>query len=422
MPRLHRLSRLAPRSNHDTIARRVATRGVASVVVAIVSVWCAAEAFAAAPVPVADIKDLEGYAGFLDGMEDRIKDGVGGWTKTLQNIAYRVLFVLLVISAAVRGSQLLFQGNDFSGIIFEIVKLLAIGGFYSAAIMYAPAAADVIIRSFTGAAELALGGDPVTSAGKIFARGADHAGMLMDEADGFEWLLMGILAIFIIVGFAVIGAYALLVVAEAWIVTAAGIVLLGFGALQWTEDFARRYIVYAFSVGAKLFGLYLTAGFGLMLVDSVSGIPGPLDRAFALLGSTIIASLLVVSIPGMIQGIVNGSSIGMGTGAIMGLLTAATKVAAGGARGIAKTGVGTTDAVKAAAAGMGPGGVGAAIAAGGGGAKGTVALAGRAAKVGAAAVAASVGQRLAPEGSVGAALKGIRAGAEEAASKSGAGE
>ncbi len=376
-----------------------------------VALW-ALEASSAADVP--NIEDLRGYGGYLNEMEVRIQESVAEWSDRLQGIAYRLLLALLVVAAVVRGAQLVFQGQDLSGVVFDLVKLVAIGGFYATAIEYAAPAADVIIRSFTGAADLAAGAGGATSAGSIFVTGVDHARFILAEAGTFEWVLMATLSLLIVVGFGVIAAYALLVVAEAWIVTAGGVVLLGFGALSWTEDFARRYIIYVFSVGAKLFGLYLTAGFSLELIDSVSGISASLDRAFALVGATVIAALLVVSIPGMVQGIVNGSSIGMGTGAVMGLLTAATKVASASAKGMAKTAAGGTDAVKAAAAGMGASSVRGAVAEGGGGVRGAAKLARAAGGVGLAGVAAAFGGRLAPEGSVGAAIKGLRAGAEAA--------
>jgi type IV secretion system protein TrbL len=106
----------------------------------------------------------------------------------------------------------------------------------------------------------------------------------------------------------------------------AGVIFHGLGGSRWTKDFATRTLVYAVSVGAKLFVLQLLVSLGAQvfreLGDSVTTNTASL---FVIIGSAIVMFAVTKTVPEMVQGLINGSSVGSG-GA---LVAAATGAASG---------------------------------------------------------------------------------------------
>lgn len=355
----------------------------------------------------------------LDSLDQHMAAVTATWAPALETIATSLLFALLGISLVIRFGALLFQAQDLGAYILELIKVVAIGGFWLAAIDYAPQVADVVIDSFVGAAQQAQNATTDLRAGSILAQGMALTSVLIAEAGIAETVLVGLLCAVVVVIFAAISAYMLIVLAETYIVTAGGIVLMGFGGLSWTEDIGRRYIVYVLSVGAKLMALHLTVGFALGLVNALTGLNpdlGVIPRTLMLLAAAGIALLLVQSIPGMVQGIVNGSSIGMGTGAIMTMGSmvgqVAGRVAAQTATTSVKSAMGARAATGAAVAGMGATSVREAVAKAGGGVGGVARVGGAATRTASQALAAAFGQQLSPQGTMLSELKGARAAAE----------
>jgi type IV secretion system protein TrbL len=136
----------------------------------------------------------------------------------------------------------------------------------------------------------------------------------------------------ILVCFALIAAAIILALVESYIVLSAGVLLMGFGGSRWTKDFALKTVIYAVSVGAKLFVLQLIAGLGAQVIGAWatlpvgSGVLAPTNATSNILiivGSTLVLWVLVKTVPDMIQGLINGTALGMNTG----LAAAATQLA-----------------------------------------------------------------------------------------------
>jgi len=352
--------------------------------------------------------------GVLDGLQGDIERTSARWIGPLQEQAQRLLFALLGISLFWRFVEATIRGTDFGGVVMELVRMVMVGGFFLAVIQFSPAWAHAVVQSFTGAAQLAQGGVAApTTAGMVLAQGIDFVLALLDAATMTEKLLVGLLGGVILLMFAAISAYMLLVMAEMYIVTAGGVLLLGFGGSDWTSDFARRYLIYVVSVGAKLFALLLVVGFATGIFDTwTAGTASTITRLFALVGVVFVAMILVTMLPGMVQGIINGSSIGSGGPALTGMMTGVSSAVAGGVMSGVKMAAGARAATGAAVAGMGATSVREAVAKAGGGAGGAAKVGRAAASMGARGVLNAFGHRMAPAGSMVGELKGLRAAAE----------
>jgi hypothetical protein len=84
-----------------------------------------------------------------------------------------------------------------------------------------------------------------------------------------------------------------------------------------------KTVIYAVSVGAKLFVLQLIAGLGAQVIGAWANLPAgqsviaPVNATsniLVIVGSTLVLSVLVKTVPDMIQGLMNGSALGMNTG------------------------------------------------------------------------------------------------------------
>jgi len=124
----------------------------------------------------------------------------------------------------------------------------------------------------------------------------------------------------------------LLVFCETYFVTAASVILLGFGGNPWTNDYAMRYITYCISVGMKLFVTLLIVGLGEQLIHGWAlGTSdwGAIGNVFPLIGVLLLLVVLVWALPNIVQGVVNGSSLSSGAGSFIAIAAGARAAAAG---------------------------------------------------------------------------------------------
>jgi len=225
-------------------------------------------------------------------------------------------------------------------IVVELVRYILYVGFFLALILNADVWSKALINGFLWAGNHVTSGgaksvDPVAILGRGFFLGKE----IFQAGGWLNFLAYMLLALMIVIVYAIIAAYVFLVYAEMYIVTAAGVLLLGFaGGMGWTDDYARRYLTYCLSVGAKLYVMLLVVGLGEGCISdwALAGDrdKGELDVVLSIVGVLIIMMLLVKMIPDMVQGIINGSTIGSGPP------VTAMGVMAGAASGAAAVGSG----------------------------------------------------------------------------------
>ena len=114
-------------------------------------------------------------------------------------------------------------------------------------------------------------------------------------------VLVAIAALVMEVLFAVIAGMVVLVLVESFLVLACGSLVLGFAAFRGTASLADRFVAYVFSVGIKLFVLFLLVSVGMDVADAwlpiIQSNPGTVAPMLAVLGGAITFALLVIVLP-----------------------------------------------------------------------------------------------------------------------------
>jgi type IV secretion system protein TrbL len=162
------------------------------------------------------------------------------------------------------------------------------------------------------------------SPGSIFAQGLKLAVHLLFTMSGLGILknivgaVVGIVAaLAIAVAFTLIAIEMAITLVESYVVTGAGIFLLGFAAFRGTSGISERYLGYTVAVGIRLFVIHLLVGAGIQLAQgwgayindtTVFDMATPLSIA----GSALLFALLTWRIPKLVAGLAAGvTSLGM---------------------------------------------------------------------------------------------------------------
>ena len=303
----------------------------------------------------------------LSDLETAFASQTGQWFGRLESSARWLLLSLAAVSVAWSGIQMALRQADLGEFLSDLVRQVLFVGFFLLLLSNAEAWTAAIVQSFAVAAGIATGGGTVAmNAAEILNLGVSLADRIWNAANPLNAIPMGMAALVVVVIYGAIAAYVLMVMAEMYVVTAAGSLLLGFGGSAWTVEYAKRYITYTLSVGAKLYALFLVVGTGGQFLDSwVFGVDvGLIDQMFGLIGVLFIMLMLVVTIPNMVQGIINGSSIGSGGAAITGMVSGVANMAGGAALAAVRGGAAVGQAASLTAAQAGAGGVKEALAGG----------------------------------------------------------
>lgn len=263
----------------------------------------------------------------IDDMQAQLQNLTQAWQAPIKAAAINLLFALAGINLLWQAIQFAIKTPDMNEFLLQILHLIMLVGFFLAVINYAGPWSEKIVDSFAQlaaeAGQAASQQEVTISVSATFTRGLRLAHHIYQQAGFFETPLIGFIAVIILLIYSAIAAYQMLVLAELYIISAAGVIFLGFAGTQWTIDIARKYMVYVLSVGAKLFGLYLITGLGEQLYASfLNTTDTSLIQATAVMGMAFILMMLVTSIPAMLQSIVNGSAIGANAPNVTAMTTA----------------------------------------------------------------------------------------------------
>jgi P-type conjugative transfer protein TrbL len=310
-------------------------------------------------------------ADVIQSLQDEFRNETGTWFGPLKNIATWLLISLATIAWTWSAGQMVLRNADLQEFVVELVRLVIFVGFFLALILNADTWSTALINGFmwTGNQVAGTGITGDINPAAILERGFILGARIIEASGRLTFVAFAILALVALVLYALIAAYALLVMAEMYIVTAAGVLLLGFGGSQWTADYAKRYITYCVSVGAKLYVLFLIVGLGEQFIYNwaIGQDKSQFSIVLAILGVLVMLVVLVKMIPDIIQGIINGTSIGSGTPSITGMAAAAGGAAIGATVGAAGSAMAVREASKLAGEQLGGGGAMASAAAPGGG-------------------------------------------------------
>ena len=295
-------------------------------------------------------------ASVIQSLSDEFRNQTGSWFGPLQDIATWLLLSLATISWVWTAGQMVLKNSDLQEILVELVRMILYVGFFLALIMNAAAWSEALIRGFMYAGGQAAGGAVnELNPAAILERGFILGSSIIESSGRLTFVAFAIIALVATILYAAIAAYALLVMAEMYIVTAAGVLLLGFGGSQWTSDYAKRYISYCISVGAKLYVMFLVVGLGEQFIYNwaMGEDKSQYSVVMSIVAVLVMLVLLVKMLPDLIQGIINGSSIGGSTPSITGMAAAAAGAALGAGVGAAGGAMAVREASKLASEQLG---------------------------------------------------------------------
>ena len=208
-------------------------------------------------------------------------------------------------------------GGGFQSLAAEIVKRILVVGIFFFILDQGTSIVDAVIQSFRQLSASAGGAGFKPS--DIFNAGVSIAQKLADNVsfwtDTTKSLALLIAALVIVICFALIAAIVIVTMVEMYIVTYAGIILLGFGGSAFTKDYAIKYLTYAVSVGLKLMVMGLVVGIGQSILTSTAqGFQNKTNtEVYIVVGVAIVLLAVTKALPAMLQSIVVGSSVGSNT-------------------------------------------------------------------------------------------------------------
>lgn len=396
----------------------------------------------------ASAADLHDPSGSFTGLLDLVKNSAAQWDGKLRGYAKTLFWLLASIQFVWTFMPLVFRQADFGEIVGELIRFILVIGFFYALLLFSAEWADKVVDSFRTAGASAAGlGTSQIRPGDIFGTSIELANTIGDVEtwNPLTATMVALAGLLVLLCFAFIAAFMGLTIIESYVVINASVLFMGFGASQWTREYALAIVRYAVSVGAKLFVLTLIVG---LIVDSAKTWQAAYNHddasMWTMVGLALVCAYLAKTIPELVAGMISGTSMGGGSaiggmaaagaaGAAAAIATIATAGAAAPAAAGALGAAGSGGAAGAAGAGgIGGGGLAAAInssfaggsapaaaATGGGAASGLGAsTGGQAAAKGASSAGARVGGSAAPQ-SPGPAPQQPSSGVQQAAKQAG---
>jgi type IV secretion system protein TrbL len=308
----------------------------------------------------------------LDQITSLYRNCARQWEATLGGFALRLFWLLAAIEFAWTAIRLAFRNADLGEWLGELVNQIFFLGLFLALLTNASSWTSAIVESFRAAGAAALRANGVAAGlapSDIFDTGVNIAAKMLEALSvtaPVQSLFVVLAALIILFCFALIAAAIILALVESFIVLSGGVLLMGFGGSRLTKDFALKTLIYAVSVGAKLFVLQLIAGLGAQIIGSWASLPegqsvlapvAATSNILVIAGSTLVLSVLVKTVPEMIQGLINGTAINTNTGLATGIAQLAGSVYAlgmvvGSARELAREQITETQASGQSGPGM----------------------------------------------------------------------
>lgn len=283
----------------------------------------------------------------FDRIIDLYRNGAENWEGPLLTVAKRLFGLLVLCEFSWAMIRQVLKGADLADFMGEIINQVMFIGFFLFLMTNSTDLAHAIIDSFRKAGDMAStssGGSAGVRPSDIFEAGLKIATTTLKAAldSGMSGIpqAIGLIisAVFTLCAFALIGAYMIIALVESYIISSAGVLMMGFGGSRMTKDYAVKTLTFAVSVGAKLFVMQLIVGLGEGLMKTMAaGItPGTMmkpEDIFTMLGFSIVLVVLTKTIPDQVQGLINGVSANSSGNMMAQAVSGAVGGAVGGALG-----------------------------------------------------------------------------------------
>lgn len=258
----------------------------------------------------------------LTELENQVVSAAKGWEASVTDAARSLFWILAGIEIGIAAVWLALQAASLDGWFAELVRRIMFVGFFAFVLENGPAFAKSVVDSLF---QIGAGGGSASPAA-VFDAGIRVASEMSKQAQFglFEDNALAIAAVFamvvVVISFSLVAAIFVAVMVEMYVGLLAGMVMLGLGGSSVTKDFAVRYLVYAFSVGMKLMALVMIARIGSDVLLGLAAGPASQAEQFvtslAIAGISVVVFIVAMYVPNIIQGVVQGASVGGGMEAI----------------------------------------------------------------------------------------------------------
>lgn len=313
--------------------------------------------------------NLHDPSGSFTGLLDLVKKSAEQWDGRLRGYAERLFWMLALIQFIWTFMPLIFKQADFGEIVGELLRFILVIGFFWALLLFAADWAEKVVNSFRQAGAAAAGlGQTAIRPGDIFGTAIELANTIgnVETWNPLTAFMVALAGVLVLLCFAFIAAFMGLTIIESYVVINASVLFMGFGASQWTREYAMAIVRYAVSVGAKLFVLTLIVG---LITDSAKQWQAAYNHddasMWTMIGLAFACAYFAKTIPELVAGMISGVSQGGGS-SIGGMAAAGAAGAAAAIATLATAGAAAPAAAAVGAAGStGAGAAGAAGATGG---------------------------------------------------------
>ncbi len=249
----------------------------------------------------------------LDGIASHYRDAARAWRPRLVPVAQQLFMVLASLEFAVSGAIWALRRDSLDDLAAKFLLKFTLVAFLLALITGFTTWFPPIVNGFAAAGERAIGASATVSPSGIIDIGRQTALTVLNTLDVGVLLKNPAMAVFgaiaaliVALAYVVIAAQLVLVLIESYVVLGGGVLFLGFAAFRGTAGFADNLIAYTFGVGIKVFLLYLIVGLGtgiarswIPLIQS-STFFGPDSPLLEVVGGAVIFAILAIHIPNAI--------------------------------------------------------------------------------------------------------------------------
>lgn len=282
----------------------------------------------------------------LDSVLGAYRSAGQGWAEVLMGYARELFWSLVVIGMVWKFGMMALRKADLQEFFAEFVRFTIVIGFFWWLVIHGPRMAYDIISSMEKMAWQASRQQGVPNIGpghilwigsKVFWDVTAH----LSFSHVVEGLAEILICLIVMIALVVVAVEIVLQLTASYVLIYAGVIGLGFGALEWTRDWAINYYRTVLSTALHLFTIILLVGAveGFLNIYAATVLGGPtkavtvsLQELSVLMDLVLIFAILILKAPPMVAGIITGASAGNAAGGA-GLLTMAAGVAMTGATG-----------------------------------------------------------------------------------------
>ena len=257
----------------------------------------------------------------LDGIATQYRDASRIWRPRLVPVAQQLFMVLAGLEFAVSGAIWALRRDSLDDIAAKFLLKFTLLAFLLALITGFTYWIPPIVNGFAAAGERAIGSSGTVSPSAIIDIGRETSLSILNTLDVGVMLKDPAMAVYgalaaLLVGlcYVAIAAQLVLVLVESYVVLGGGVLFLGFAAFRGTAAFAENLIAYMFSLGIRIFLIYLIVGLGSQLARSwiplirSSDFFGPASPLLQVVGGAVIFAVLTIRVPNSVASRLAGNS------------------------------------------------------------------------------------------------------------------